>query len=277
LASDSRQAGTVARIGLSQAVRRHWITALIPVVLLVAAAVVLGLKRTPQFSATANLSVEVAFVSNPAALSNILAGTQSLAPVYSRTIHANAVREATARRLAGRFPATAGTVSATPIPESPIIKVTAVTESADHAVALANATSEALAEYVNSRPRSANETGRLAASYRRAALRYRRRLDVSRGRTETYTDHPTEANRQARDRAGAAAEAAMLRRDTLFMSYQNAVQGLRSRPRLVVFASAQSASSDRYVRLQILVVVALVGGGLAGAALAFLRAQRRTR
>jgi hypothetical protein len=266
-----------ARIGVLTAVRRHWITALVPLVLLLAMAMALGVKRTPKFTATANLSVGAVFINNPAGISSVIQGTESLASVYSRVITANAVVEDTARRLAGRFPASAGQLSATPIPESPMIRVTAVAESEDQAVALANAASAALADYVNRRDRSVDEATTISDEYHRAALRYRQLLAVSRRRSERYDTDRTAENRRAQERAAAAADTARLQRDGLLLSYQSAVEGARSRSRLDVFARATSASTDRYVRLQVLLFTALVGGLLAGAALALLRALRATR
>jgi hypothetical protein len=265
------------RIGVLTAVRRHWITALIPVVLFVGAAVALGLNRTPQYTATANLSVGAVFVSNPAGISSVIQGTESLASVYSRVIGANDVVEDTRRRLAGRFVVDARQVSATPIPESPMIKVTAAAESEAEAVALANAASAALADYANRRDRTDDEATAISDRYERAALLYRERLYESRKRRAEYDSDPTAENKRALDRAAAAADTALLHRDALLTSYQNAVQGTSSAPLLEVFREATAAYNDRYVRLQVLVFTGLVGGLLAGAALALMRALPKKR
>jgi hypothetical protein len=277
LATTHQYPTAAARVGVLTAVRRHWFTALVPVLLFVGAAVALGLKRTPQYTATANLSVGAVFVNNPAGISSVIQGTESLASVYSRVIGANAVVEETKRRLAGRYVVDARQVSATPIPESPMIKVTAAAESEGEAVALANAASAALADYANRRDRTDDEAAAISDLYERAALRYRKRLDESRKRREEYESDPTAENRRARDRAAAAADTALLQRDALLTTYQNAVQGSSSKPPLEVFREATTASTDRYVRLQVLVFTGLVGGLLAGAALALMRALPKTR
>jgi uncharacterized protein involved in exopolysaccharide biosynthesis len=263
-----------AASGLLTAMRRHWITALIPVVLLVAAAVQVGLKRTPQFTATANVAVGSVFVDSPVGIASALQGTESLAAVYSRLIDANAVTEGTSQRLAQDSLPESGTVSATPIAESPIVKITARAASAGQAIALANAASSALVAYINRERSADDDANAIARLYSRAALRFRGRADLRNRLTARYKRNRTTANRLARDRAAAAADTAQLRRDGLLARYQTAVQGVTVTPPLRVLTSATEATSDRYTTLQILVFVGLLGGLAAGAALALLRTPR---
>jgi uncharacterized protein involved in exopolysaccharide biosynthesis len=263
-----------ARSGLLTAVRRHWITALIPVVLLVAAAVQVGLKRTPQFKATANVAVGPVFVNSPVGMASALQGTESLASVYSRLIDANAVAAGTARRLDNHSLPESGTVSATPIAESPIVKVTASAASEIQAIELANAASAALVSYVNREGNAADDANAISRLYARAALRFRTRADIRNRFIARYERNPSAASRRARDRATAAADTALLRRDGLLARYQSTVQGVSATPPLRVLTSARSASSDRYTTMQILVFIGLIGGLAAGAALALLRTPR---
>jgi hypothetical protein len=272
LATDFEHGTAPARIGVLTALRRHWLTALLPLVLLVGAATELGLRRTPQYTATADLSVGTVFVSNPVGVASAIQGTESLAGVYSRVVHANAVVAGTARRLAESSLPNRGRVSATPIAESPMVKLTAVASSERQAVALANAASAALADYVNSEARSQDDAVVLARRYRRAALRYRQRLHVKARRARLYERAPTRENKRALDRSAAAADTALLERNGLFTTYETAVGGATSRPPLEVFATATSASSDRDQVLQILIFTGAVGGLLAGTALALVRA-----
>jgi capsular polysaccharide biosynthesis protein len=263
-----------AASGLLMAVRRHWITALIPVVLLVAAAVQVGLKRTPRFTATANVAVGPVFVDSPVGMASALQGTESLASVYSRLIDANAVVDDTSRRLGQGALPESWTVSATPTAESPIVKVTAVAASERQAIELVNAASASLVRYVNREGNADDDANAIARLYSRAALRFRERAGVRNRLTARYERDPTAANRRARDRAAAAADTALLRRDGLLGRYQTAVQGVSATPPLRVLTSATEAKSDRYTTLQILVFVGLLGGLAAGAALALLRTPR---
>jgi hypothetical protein len=265
------------RVGVLTALRRHWFAALVPVVVLVSVATVVGLKRTPHYTATANVAIGPVFITNPAGISSVLQGTSSLASVYSRVIDADAVIGGTERRMPGRALPKAAALSATPVPDSPMITVKAVAASGTGAVGLANAASAALAEYVNRQQGSEEAAAAISELYEKAALRYRQRLDVSKRLDERYDAEPTQANKQERDRAAAAADTALLHRNALLTSYQDAVMGGSSTPSLKVFATATEASTDRYTTLEILVFVALIGGLFAGAALALLLAQREAR
>ena len=63
--------------------------------------------------------------SNPAGVSTIIEATQTLAGVYSRTIQATGVQQDVAQRLKRASVPVSGGLSATPLPNTPLIKVTA--------------------------------------------------------------------------------------------------------------------------------------------------------
>jgi uncharacterized protein involved in exopolysaccharide biosynthesis len=258
-----------------RAMRRHWFVALVPVVLLVAGAVGLALKRSPRYKATANVSVGHVYVTDPAGIATIIDATQSLAAVYSRAIHSGAVLDGTRRRI-GDGSAT-GSLTATPLPESPLIKVTAESSSARGAITLANAGADALMAYVNRQVRDNSASATLSTRYREAALRYRQRLETRKRLDRRYDRNRNRKNKAARDRAAAATDTALLRREALRASYEQAVQGGTSSVGVEIFSHASSATSDRRSMMQILVFVGLIGGLAAGAALALLRAARDIR
>jgi capsular polysaccharide biosynthesis protein len=277
LATDAQNTTETPKIELLSALRRHWFAALAPVLALVAISLVLGLERPPRYTATANLSVGHVFVNNPAGIPTLVEATRSLASVYSRAINAGAVREDTARRLGRRSFQVSGRLSATPIPETPLIKVSAASDSEREALALANAGSLALAGYVNRQLRRDGELAALGKQYRQAALRYRQRLDAQERLDRRYEANRTAANRAARARARAATDGALLDRNAVSESYHLASQGDSASPAIQVFARATSTSSDRSSAMQVLVFVGLIGGLAAGTALALLRRQRKTR
>src|SRR6185503_7186601 len=68
---------------------------------------------------------------------------------YSRAVDATAVGRAVARDLRTDPAAASGSAAATPVPDSPIVKVTANASSARGAVRLANVTADELAKYIN--------------------------------------------------------------------------------------------------------------------------------
>lgn len=265
--------------GVLLALRRHWLIVVGCVLLLVGAAVVIGLKRTPLFTANANVAIGPVFVNSPAGIASALQGTESLASVYSRLIDATAVIDDTDRRLAQQsLPGSgSGSVTATPIAESPLVRITAVAGSERQAIALVNARSAALATFVNRQGRAADEAGGISRRYRRAALEFRRRIAVRERLERRFENDPTPENQRAFDRAAAAADTALLHRDGLLTSYQTAVAGETTTPPLRVLARATTAGSDRYATLQVLVLLGLIGGLGAGAALAVVREQSGPR
>jgi uncharacterized protein involved in exopolysaccharide biosynthesis len=266
------------RIDVLGAVRRHWLVVVIPIVLFIAAAAVLGARRPVRYTTTANLSVGHVYVSNPVGIPTIIEATQSLAAVYSRAISASEVTRDARRRLEREhaLPITGG-LSATPIPQSPLIKVSAQASTPRGAVALANAGAAALATYINRQVRDNSATATISARYLKASLAYRQSLEASRRLTRRYGKDPTTANKLARDRALAAADTAKLRRDALSASYQSVVQGGTSSVGVDVFSPATAPTSDRSRKLQLLVFVGLLGGLAAGIALALLLAARDPR
>jgi capsular polysaccharide biosynthesis protein len=276
LATNLQHTSFAPRIDALHAVRRHWFVAILPVVLLVAGAVALAAKRPPRYTATANLSVGHVYVSNPTGIATIIDATQSLAAVYSRAIHSGAVVEDTKRRL-GEGSSVSGSFSATPLPNSPLIKISAESPSQREAVLLANTSAAALAAYVNRQVRDNSASATLSDRYREASLSYRQLLETSDRLQRRYEKHSTRANKAARDRAAAATDTALLRREALRASYQQAVQGGTSSIGVEMFSRAAGATSDRRSMAQILVLVGLMGGIAAGAALALLRAARDIR
>jgi hypothetical protein len=259
------------------ALYRHWVVLLLPVVLLVGAAVGLGIKRPPKYTSTATLQVGHVYISNPAGVGTIIEATQTLAGVYSRTIQATSVQQDVAQRLKRASVPVSGGLSATPLPNTPLIKVTAQATSAGGATALANAGADSLVDYVNHEVRASDVTGTLATRYKQAALDYRQKKDTSDRLQRRYRLHSTQRNRAARNAAGAATDGALLTLHTLESSYQQAVQGGAASAAVEPFARAGSASNDRSKTMQILVFVGLMGGIAGGVALALLRTYRETR
>jgi uncharacterized protein involved in exopolysaccharide biosynthesis len=279
LATDGQHVAPVPpRVDPFAAFRRHWFVALLPVVLFVAGAVVLGMKRQPRYTTTANLSVGHIYVNNPAGIPTIVDATQSLAAVYSRAIGSIAVTRET-RQILSKAPAgpISGGLSATPLPDSPLIKVSAEASSQRQAVALANAGATALATYVNGQVRDNSASTQISQRYRAAALRYRQRRDTRDRLSRKYKRKPTRDTKAALVRAAAATDTALLQREALRASYDIAVQGGTSSAVVQVFSYASAATSDRTRKMQLFVFVGLLGGLAAGTALALLRASRDIR
>jgi hypothetical protein len=276
LAAEAHDTTAPPGIDVLGALQRHWLAVLLSVVLLVGAAVGLGLRRPARYTSTATLQVGHVYISNPAGVSTIIESTQTLAGVYSRTIHATSVQQDVARRLKRVSSPVSGALSATPLPSSPLIKVTAESTSAAAATALANAGANALQAYVNHQVRATDVTASLRRRYRQAALEYRQRKDTSDRLARRYRLNRTRRNKSARDDAGAAADSALLAVQALQASYQQAVAGGTASAVVESFSRAGPSTSDRKETMQILVFVGLLGGLAAGIALALLRTRRET-
>ena len=153
-------------------------------------------------------------------------------------------RTDTARRLGEHSLAASDQVTATPVPESPLIKVSAESSSARRAVALATAASGALADYVERQGRS-DQDAVILADYRQAERRYRARVAGAEAARAPVRER-SDAGEQGRARqASVAVSVALLRRDAVRASYLNLVQGTGSAPAVEEFSRATSATSDR--------------------------------
>jgi hypothetical protein len=276
LAAEAHDTTAPPGIDVLGALRRHWLVVLLSVMLLVGAAVGLGLRRPARYTSTATLQVGHVYISNPAGVSTIIEATQTLAGVYSRTIHATSVQQDVARRLQRASVRVSGALSATPLPSSPLIRVTAEATSATGATALANAGANALQAYVNHQVHATDVTATLTKRYRQAALEYRQKKDTSDRLARRYRLHRTKRNKSARDAAGAATDSALLAVQALQASYQQAIAGGTASAVVESFSRAGASTSDRRQTLQILVFVGLLGGIAAGVALALLRTYRET-
>ena len=265
------------RLNVGITLRRHWPTVLATIAIFFAAALLLGIKRTPEYTATAELSVGHAYVDSPAGIPGVIEATKALASVYSRTARSSAVRDGAARRLQAQGVSETGEITATPIPDSPLIKVNGVADSEGDAVALANAGADALAAQVNREVAASRTEKATVKRFELASREWRRTLDARARATGTYRGDPTPTNRIVLDRASSAVEVAELRRDTIREQYVASGLSNSSAPTLETFSPAYSATSDRATTLQILLFIALIGGGAAGVALALLRGQRELR
>jgi hypothetical protein len=263
-------------VGVFGALRRHWFVGFLPVILFVGLSVVLGLQREPRYTSSAELSVGRIYVNNPAGVSGVIEATQSLASVYSRAIRATSVRTGAARRLGETALASGDAISATPVPDSPLIRVTAESTSAERARALASAASASLAAYVK-RQAESNQDIALLEAYEKADERYRQLVRERRRLGREYEDDPTAENRDKRNRADVTVSVAELRREALRGSYLTLSQGTSSTPAVEEFSRATSAKSDRARAMQILVFLGLVAGIAGGVALALLLAHNKLR
>ncbi|MEA2443456.1 MAG: hypothetical protein QOJ12_748 [Thermoleophilales bacterium] len=268
---DQTQSVYAERPGVLQAIARAPRLVVVPMVVLAALGAGLGYARSPNYTATSEESVGPLDISNPAAIGSVVQASQQLAAVYSRAIRSNAVRRDVARAVPRAAPTS---LSATPVPASPLIRISATSDDSKSAVAVANAASRALIAYAVRN----TQTGDIEAvqkRFRAAALSVVEQQRTVQRIGATYRRAPTSANRSQLDGARANAEAAVLKREALRQQYQTIQQTLRTSPVLQSFNGAAGATSDRLRAVQILALIGLVAGGAAGAALATSLLNRR--
>jgi capsular polysaccharide biosynthesis protein len=247
-------------------VRRPLIT-LLPVLLLVGAAVYVGLARTPVYTAQARVNVGRTDVA-PYVLQSVIGGNQALAVSYARVIAAHSVVKAAGRDAGTGTRAAASRLSASPVPGSTLIQVEATGPRTGDAVALANAGSRALISYVEKATRDTTSNGALSR-FRAAQADMTR---IQRKVNSLQAKGPKRASDLAR--AQVDLEAAKLRASNLANVYRASAADPSSGSPLTLIAPAASASSDFASTLERLVLLGVAAGLVLGLGLALLAANR---
>jgi hypothetical protein len=250
------------------AVRRYPWHAAIPLVACLLVAVVLATVREPVYTARAQLGIgriDVATYSIP----GFVTASHDLAAAYSRALETTAVTRPLARQL-GISPAEVDSqLSASPVPESPVIVITANGSSEREAVELANAAKTALTDYVTRLNRSNPDSARLLRAFERASLR----LESARQARDAARSSMPSAGSETLDELNARVAKAELEVKTLNGLYQASQEGQAATDVIQVLSPASSAYSDSRAYLQRLLFVGLVGGLIAGIGVALLRAR----
>jgi hypothetical protein len=254
-----------------QAVRRYPALVIAPMLLLAALGAVIGYARTPTYKASSEVAVGQLNVSDPAAVGSVIQATNSLAAVYSRMIHATEVR----RGIAKKVDTGGSQISATPIPGSPLIRVTATSDSESSAVAVTDAAARSLLAYAQRYGSSSDDSSAVYARYKAASLRVAHEQRRVGALASAFGRDRSAAGRQQLARAQSDLDAARLRREALKFEYGASLQTARSTPVLRMFSVAGGASSDRVSIMQILGLLGLIAGGAIGAALATAALKRR--
>jgi capsular polysaccharide biosynthesis protein len=266
----------VARASVFESVRRHLILALLPVVVLGAAAAAFALHRAPNYTAEARVSVGRIDLTQPGAITGFATATQALASAYSRAIDARAVVAPVSRRYGLPEATVLRQLSATPVPLAPLIRVTGIAASRGGAVRLANGGADALTKYLNDTNSAGNpESARILRRYSDAQLTVARAsLAVDAARRSLRDNGDTPARRRAVASADSDLETAKLQAQTISTAYAQSQQGRSLLELVSVLSRATDAKSDRRTKLEIYVFGALLCGALLGAALATARENR---
>jgi hypothetical protein len=261
---------------LGAAVRRHWLLALLPVVVLLAAGIVAGAKKAPTYSATATINVGKSDIATQATPGYLIAA-EALASSYSRLVASQNVAVPAARAV-GENPGTAlSQLTAVPIPNEPTFTITATGSSSAKATALANAAVTALQHYVTISATQQGGPAQLLSKYQAAqrlafALQQRAgslqaRLNARQNGLSTPGPKVTQAEVT---NAKVAAQTATLKAQALSGQYLNLSQS-GTAPTLAVLVSPTGATStDRSTNIEKFAIVGAVAGLVIGIAFAGL-------
>jgi capsular polysaccharide biosynthesis protein len=266
----------IARVGIWEAMRRHWVRTLLPVLVLVPIAAGIGIARSPRYTAESRLIVGRLAVSNPG-LSGFVTATQSLAASYSRAVTAAAVTGPVASRLHMTVQQVGSRVSASPIQQSPVFRVIATGTSVAGAIALANQASNALVGYASKLNRENPDGPLLLSRYEDLSQAVGRASVKLHAAAKAYRRSPTRSNAAAVDLAQGARAGALLQLSTVGGLFTSSEAGQSSASLVESLNKATSASSDRKSVLELLIFLAVVVGLAFGAALATAAANRVRR
>jgi capsular polysaccharide biosynthesis protein len=263
---------SVQRPTLLYALQRYWLVPVVLVVVLGALGAAVALARHPTYTAESLLVVGKVDVETPG-LSGFVATTQSLASAYSRAVSTGAVVDPVSKELKLKPDEVSGQVSASPVPESPVFRISADGSSKRKATDLANATSRSLVRYIGNINRSSARESQTLTDLKVALVELNRLQDRRDQLQAAERRTPTTAARTALAQAEADVQTTQLKTKSLSTAYQ-ASQSQPSTNLVQILSPARSATSDRGQRLQIYVFLGVVFGLILGIALARLMANR---
>lgn len=244
---------------------RYWYLVLLPMLLLGGAAVAIAMKRDPTYTAETRLNVG-GFNVSAASLPGFAGGAYLLTNAYSRAAYADQVLGPVAKRTGLSKQAVASKISASPVKDSPIIRVEAESKIKPRAIVMANQTAEALQRYAVVLARSNPDTKRLFRRFKRASHEF---TVAEKRAIRAHT------KRRGEEAADTAFELARLRRNSTASLYQTSLGGQATTNAVQILAPARTAESDRRSVLERLLAAGLLGGLAIGIALAYVRGRNR--
>jgi hypothetical protein len=256
------------RFTVLTALRRHAIVAVLPVLLLVGAAVAFGLARKPTYTSEARLNVGGLNLTQQS-LEGYVTAVQALAVAYSRAIDAEGVVRPVARKIRRSPLYVINHVSATPIQGSPVVRIQATGKDSAEVVRLADLSANSLVDYAielnAGRATSKQMLRRFLASSKRL-----QRINAKRDRAARRTSDNLRALQTQSDVAD-------LRMRTAGLLYQQSQSGQAMTELVQKLAPAGRPTNDRASVLQEYVAGGALAGLLIGVGLAVARANALAR
>ena len=270
--------GREAPVSPLRAAFLHPLLTLAPVVMLVAAAVVVAHARPVTYTAQSRVAIGSFSPSQDAAPGAAYAGTQ-FASAYSRAITAHDVVAPVAKDTGLRPDEVASRLSATPIPDSPLLQISGTGPSQGAAVRLTNAATDALLAYVRRSDITGDQASDLLKRFHAAQAQADRADSQVSLRQRAATRAPNSPSaRNALTAAQTRADTLDLRARALRAAYLQQAQSESSGIPVRTLNDAGSATSDKPKTLKLVVTIAVIAGLVVGIALATaVEASRRSR
>jgi capsular polysaccharide biosynthesis protein len=264
------------RVPVGEALMRHPIIALLPIVLCVGLAIAGAMARSPNYTSDARMRVSALNLGAPGALAGLSTASASLASSYALSVDADNVIQPAAKALHLSPQTVRQAVSGTPVPDSPVFVVTAKSDGSERSRLIANTVAQSLVDYVT-RQTARADPQQLLRDYEAQS---RRVNDAQVKVTEAegkFNDNPSTKNGRKLASARSELQTAELQRGSLQTAYRAASTNSSPAPRVQILRKAAVATSDKQSKLQIFLFAGLLIGAVMGAALATLRANRRRR
>ena len=262
-------------VSLGTALRRYPILALLPVVVLAAAGITLGMRRPPTYTASTTINVGAPDI-NSQATPGYAVAEQTLASAYSREVTSQFVVNPVARQMHVSRAAIASRLSSSAVPSSPTFTINASGPSKQSAVALAGAATSALRHYINVLNQGETSSNQLLTRYRNAE-RTADQLSSESGRLDGKNSvNPGSVSGERRREAKVAAQVAQLQANALAQQFTNGSTSSRGAI-IQVLNPAAAATSDRNSITERYGVIGAAAGLLLGAALVLLVANLRRK
>jgi uncharacterized protein involved in exopolysaccharide biosynthesis len=257
-----------------QSARHHWQLITVFGLLGILLGAAFGFVKSPTYDAEARLVVgKTAQLSNLASVPGLDAAGQSLAASYSRLVETDAVQAATAKKMGGKLN---GTLTASPIPDSPVLRLDATAPSQAGAVAITKAGTKALVDAVEKLNAQQNQSAQKILDQFNAANKIvidtqdqLNRLQASLASQTTQAG--LDSVRSQINDAQAKHDTAKVQADALHDAYSGVYQPTAINSQILQSTGAPKATgSNRRSTLEAGVLVGLVAGCLLGLVVAMM-------
>jgi capsular polysaccharide biosynthesis protein len=262
-------------VSLGTALRRYPVLALLPVVVLAAAGITLGLRRPPTYTASTTINVGTPDI-NSQATPGYVQAEQTLASAYSREVASQFIYNPVAKALNISRADVASRLSSSAVPASPTFTINATGSTSSAALTLAAAATKALQHYINVVNQGETSSVQLLTRYRNAQREADRLSGISGKLIGQNNVTPGSVSQKRRQEAKVAAQVAQLQANTLAQQYTNGSTISRGAT-IQVLNPAASATTNRQSITERYGVIGAAAGLVLGAILALFVANLRRR